>query len=108
MLTAHRISCFSDQGRRALESAHRLLFALAFNNVFSSNISNLEGVSGTVKGNINADAVVRPLVIVFEWCLSLAAASTMLFLSICWERGSELRKDPVSIDSVLGITRNDF
>ena len=95
----------------SLDSAYRLLFALAVNDLFSTVTSTSNStsnrVAGTLNGDTNAIVVVRTLAIVLEACLGLAALSTSLLLLICWSRPSELRKDPASLSSILEIIQND-
>ena len=95
----------------SLDSAYKVLFALALNSLLStstsSSYSTLNEGLGTICGNTNAIAVVRTLAILLEACLGLASLATLLLLLICWNRRSELRKDPASLSNVLEITQND-
>ena len=95
----------------SLDSAYKLLFALAVNDLFSTDTSTSSStfnrVAGTMNGDTNAIVVVRTLAIVLEACLGLAALSTSLLLLICWSRPSQLRKDPASLSSISEIIQND-
>lgn len=99
----------------SLDSAYKLLFALAMNSILStstatsnapSNATSNE-VRGTISGVRNAIAVVRTLAIILESCLGIVALSSSLLLLISWNRRSELRKDPASLSSVCEIIQND-
>ncbi|CAD6594558.1 MAG: hypothetical protein ASARMPREDX12_009584 [Alectoria sarmentosa] len=95
----------------SLDSAYKVLFALALNSLFSTSTSTSNSTSyratGTIRGDTNAIAVVRTLAIVLEACLGLAASLALLLLLICWNRRIELRKDPASLSCVLEIIQND-
>ncbi|MCJ1452329.1 hypothetical protein MMC28_002671 [Mycoblastus sanguinarius] len=91
----------------SLDKAYGLLFALAVNSVLSPNNSNSDNTSGTIQGETNAIAVVRTLAIPLEVCLSLVAIMTILLLLVCWNRRSQLCKDPDSLSNVLELTQND-
>ena len=95
----------------SLDSAYKVLFALALNSLFSTSTSTSNSTSyrvgGTIRGDTNAIAVVRTLAIVLEACLGLAALLALLLLLICWNRRSELRRDPASLSRVSEIVQND-
>lgn len=95
----------------SLDDAYKVLYALALNSILSTSTSTSDptsnAVAGTRYGDTNAIAVVRTLAIVLEACLGLAALLTSFLLLICWNRRSELRKDPASLSSVLEIIHND-
>lgn len=91
----------------SLESAYKVLFALALNSLLSTNASTSDGDMGIIEGETNAIAVVRTLAIVLEVCLGLAALSTLLLLFICRNRRSELLNDPASLSSMLEIIQGE-
>lgn len=78
----------------SLDSAYGLL----------SNVSNSDDATPTIKGQAKAVAVVRSSAITFEICLSLVAVLVFSLLILCWNRTSELRKDPAFVSSVLEIS----
>ena len=91
----------------SLDSAYKLLFALAVNSLFSTSTSTSNEVAGTISGVTNAIAVLRTLAIILESCLGIVALLTSLLLLFSWNRRSELRKDPASLSSVCEIIQND-
>lgn len=61
----------------------------------------------TVRGETNAVAIVRTLAIILEVLLSLVAFSTIILLVVCWNRKSEMIKDPASLSSAIEMIWND-
>lgn len=91
----------------SLDSAYKLLFALAVSSAFTKEPSSMNDTVAAVEGLTKAITVVRILAILVEVCLSLASVFTIILLLLCWNRNSQLRKDPASLTSVLETMQND-
>ena len=87
----------------SLESAYKLLFALAVKDVLTTNISGAVSRSGTIEGTIEAVVIVRTLAILVESFLGLVAALAAALLCVSWSRRSQLWYDPASIKDTISI-----
>lgn len=85
----------------SLESAQKLLFALAVSSLLSTNVSNADSGIGTIEGSTNAVVVVNVLAVIVEVFLGLVVFSTLVLLYASWSRGIRLREDPASLTNVM-------
>lgn len=87
----------------SFESAHKILFALAFNSLLTANVSNSDRRTGVVKGTMEAVVIVRTLAILVEAFLGLVAALAVALLYFSWLRRSQLWYDPASIQQTMSV-----
>ena len=87
----------------SFEKAHKLLFALAINSLFSAKGSIPDTRPGIIQGTTNAVVVVRKLALVLECVLAVVTLLTFALLYVSWTRSSQIRQDPASLDVIMGM-----
>ena len=93
----------------SFESAHKLLFALAFSSLLTTNLSNSETRTGIIEGTMNTVMIIRTLAILVEASLGLLAALAAALLYFSSSRRSQLWYDPASIKrTIMVVTQSSL
>lgn len=87
----------------SFEKAHKLLFALAINSLFSVKASVPDIRPGIIQGTTNTVIVVRTLALVLESVLAAVTLLTLALLYVSWTRPSQICQDPASLDDIIGM-----
>lgn len=103
--TQHELSDYTDANVLAasFEAAHKLLFALAMNSLFSASNTTSDPREAIVSGSTSAIVVIRTLALLVESILGLVTVLTFALLSIYWSRPSQLRQDPASLNDIMSM-----
>ncbi len=83
--------------------AHKLLFALAVRNLFTTDARIAGPRLGIVQGSTNAVVVIRDLAIIVEALLGLITVFALALMADLRIRRSQLRKDPASVTDLVDI-----
>ncbi len=88
---------------KSFEKAHKLLFALAVRNLFTTDARIAGPRLGIVRGSTNAVVVIRDLAIIVEALLGLITVFALALMADSRIRRSQLRKDPASVTDLVDI-----
>ncbi|KAL9578248.1 MAG: hypothetical protein Q9212_005836 [Teloschistes hypoglaucus] len=91
----------------SLEQAHKLLHALAVQQLMSRDDNDDGQRPGVVGGSSRAIIVIRPLTIVVECLLGFVTLLTLALLFHTHSRPSLLSKDPASLTDIIGLVAKD-
>ena len=91
----------------SFERAHKLLFAIAFASLLSTDVSNADPRMGLVNGVVNTVVIVRILALIVEISLGLVVVFALALLYLSWSRGSGLLKDPASLTDIMSMITPD-
>ncbi|KAL8919549.1 MAG: hypothetical protein Q9208_006741 [Pyrenodesmia sp. 3 TL-2023] len=91
----------------SFEKAHRLVHALAINQLMTDTIRPGDARVGTTRGKMNAIAVVRSLAIALEAVLGFVAFLTVGLMVRSHTRPSQLLSDPASLTDLVKILPTD-
>ena len=102
-LTRYRLESYSNGTTLAssIEKAHKLLFSLAVQSLFSTTGVDGRLRMGSASVERQAIAVVRPLALAVEASLGLASILTLVLLCAYRRRSSQMTHDPGSIRDIL-------
>lgn len=103
--TRHKLSDYTDTDVLAasFEAAHKLLFALAMNSLFSASTTSSDPRKAIVSCSISAIVVVRTLSLIVEGVLGLITVLTFALFYFCWSRPSQLHQDPASLNDLMSM-----
>ncbi|KAL9581934.1 MAG: hypothetical protein Q9203_005698 [Teloschistes exilis] len=87
----------------SLEQAHKLLHALALQQLMSQEVHSNDQRPGVVRGRSRAIVVIRPLTIAVEALLGLVILLTLALLINAHKRPSRLSKDPASLTDMMNL-----
>lgn len=87
----------------SFERAHKLLFAIAFRGLLSTNISDADSRMGVVNGITSTVVVVRILALIVEVSLGLVIVFALALLYASRSRGSQLHNDPASLTEIISM-----
>ncbi|KAI4196480.1 MAG: hypothetical protein LQ350_006519 [Teloschistes chrysophthalmus] len=91
----------------SLEQAHKLLYALAVQQLMSRDGNDDGQRLGVVGGSSRAIIVIRPLTIAVECLLGFVILLTLALLFHAHSRPSLLSKDPASLTDIIGLVAKD-
>ncbi|KAI4098204.1 MAG: hypothetical protein L6R37_006629 [Teloschistes peruensis] len=87
----------------SMEQAHKLLHALALQQLMSQEVHSNDQRPGVVSGRSRAIVVIRPLTIAVEGLLGLVILLTLALLIYAHNRPSRLSKDPASLADMMNL-----
>ena len=87
----------------AFENAHKLLHALAIQQLMRPTIGEIEHQTATSSGSTNAVIVVRPLAIVVEILLGIVVLLVLALTVHSSKRMSQMNGDPASLTDVVAM-----
>ncbi|KAL8986800.1 MAG: hypothetical protein Q9177_003936 [Variospora cf. flavescens] len=91
----------------SLETAHKLLHALAIKDLLTKNISDQYERQGRISGRTHAIKVVRPLAVTVELLLGSVVILTLALLFHASRRKSQLCADPDSLRDIVAMMPRD-
>lgn len=92
----------------SLETAHKLLHALAIKDLLTGNILDQNERQGLISGRAYAIKVVRSLALVVESLLGLEVILTLALLLHASRRKSQLCADPASLRDLIEMLPKDY
>ncbi|KAL9031799.1 MAG: hypothetical protein Q9180_006775, partial [Flavoplaca navasiana] len=91
----------------AFENAHKLLHALAIQQLMRPTTGDVEHQTATSSGTTNAVIVVRPLAIVVEILLGMVVLLVLALTVHSSKRMSQMNGDPASLTDVVAMLSNE-
>lgn len=91
----------------SFEKAHKLVHALAINQLMTNTVRPDDARVGTIRGKMNAIAVVRPLAIALEAVLGFVAFLAVGLMVRSHARPSQLLSDPASLTDLVKMLPTD-
>ena len=103
--TNYTVDQFKDPSimPRAFEAAHKLIFALAVNQLMQPLLRNSKDLSGTVESEVLAIIIVRPFALVVEVLLAIVALATISLYIYNFRRVINLESDPSTIADIMTL-----
>ena len=103
--TGFTVDQFKDPNimHQAFEAAHKLIFALAVNQLMQSMPGNSSDSSGIVQSEVQAVVMVRPFALVVEVLLAIVALGTLSLYFYNFRRAINLKFDPATIADTMAL-----